>query len=667
MGLFSSLFGSKEKSTSSIPKYLERASSDVINRAKGLIDKDTYKGYTGPMVAGKNSYYDKAAGAMNNQRGLASQNFSQANRLLDSIKRPTTNYYGGAESALNQMRPLSGDYFSGAQNFLGGIDRGASTYGAVNSGLNRGDADFRSAMGRANSEIGQMAARGGETNRAIGEFGQLPGLVRGSQGRAEGLQLGTNQDIRSTLGGAMGRSGLGYDEASDLTRRASALDATNFGAIDARMNPYSSAVTDNILRDYGKQRRIGGNQLNDQARAAGAFGGSRHGVAQGMYDQETSKGINDILTAQREKGYNQAVGQLNADRNNLLTSAGQLSNIQGARDQGTLGFTGQISGTAQSDANLLRQGGLDVAGATKDAASGRMGAEQQLFGMDQATANMLASLGKGYSDQSMALANARLGAQGQRFGQDMNYADRLEALGKDRMAQQAQQFGQGMDIVNARDALAKGRLGQEQQRYNMDLGLADAQSRLGQADQQSWQAYAADLLGYGKELRGITQADYDARKALFDEKQQYPYEQLNFLSSIIGGQPYSRATTSTKSDGIGNSLLSALSTGVGAFLSDETKKENRSEADVEKILDEFRKMPVDDYDYKKSAVATHGVPEGRRTGPMAQDWQKAFGGNGHEIDVAQMLGKLAGAVKGLEERTRSEGEQRRTLPRRKAA
>ena len=557
------------------------------------------------------------------------------------------------------------------------------------------------------------------------------------------MQLGTNQGVRSTLGGAMGQSGRGYDEAASLTRRAGNLDATNASAINARINPYTEAVTDNILRDYTKQRDISGKQVQDQARAAGAFGGSRHGVAQGMFDQETSKGVSDIVTGQREKGYNQAVNQLNADRNNMLSSAGQLSGIQGARDAGTLGFTNAISNTAQSDANLLRQGGLDAAGATKDSAAGRMSGEQQLFGMDRDTANMLQSLGKGYSDQSMALANARLGAQGQQFNQDMSYADRLSALGKDRMSQQAQQFGQnadifealqglgqsrmnqqqqkyaqdtgiyniqsglardrlaqnqqqfgqnqsiyntqadlaqrllgqqnqqfnqGMDIFNGRNALAQGNLAQELQRYNMDLGLADAQSQLGQVDQKSWQAMAADLLGYGKEMRGIDQARLDANKALWDERQQYPYEQLNFLSSIISGQPYSRSSTTSKdSGGIGNSLIGAIGTGLGAILSDENEKEGRKEADVEAILDEFRKMPVDDYRYKKSAVESHGVPSGDRTGPMAQDWQKAFGGNGKEIDVAQMLGKMAGAIKGLEERTRPEPASRGTLPRRKAA
>jgi hypothetical protein len=77
-------------------------------------------------------------------------------------------------------------------------------------------------------------------------------------------------------------------------------------------------------------------------------------------------------------------------------------------------------------------------------------------------------------------------------------------------------------------------------------------------------------------------------------------------------------------------------------------------------------MPVDDYDYKKRAVDSGAAPEGRRTGPMAQDWAKEFGGDGKTVDVAQMLGKLAGAVKGLEERTRKE-EPQRGLPRRKVA
>lgn len=751
MGLFSGLFGgSKQTTTSSIPKWMEAAGSNTYNKAEALTKKP-YEAYGGQTYAGKNDFYDKAASALGSQRDLAGGAFNKSNSILNGIARPNNNYYDDVNSALNSvnpltgnmfggastaagnvksltgdyfadadaaagnMRALTGDYFADADNALKGVNRGAGAFAEAEGRLNQGSTDFKNALGRSNDKIGSMASRGSETSGAIGQFGQLPGMVSSAQKNAENIQLGTNSGLRSTLGGAMGESGSGYDEAAGLTRKAAGMDATNGRAINERMNPYTEAVTGNILRDYNKERQVAGKGLTDAARSAGAFGGSRHGVAQGMFDQETSKGTSDIVTTQREKNYQNAVTQLGADRNNLLASSGQLSGIQQARDAGTLGFTGQISDMAGRDADLLRQGGLDLAGATKDSASGRMGAERQLFDMDADTAKMLQDLGRSYSDESIATSKAKLDSQNLRFGQDMSFAQQMDALGKSKLAQQAQEFGQnteifnardslgknrlnqqqqkyaqdqgiyqtqadlaknllaqqqqgfsqGMDKVSAKDAIAKGQLSQEQQRLQREMGLADAYSNLGQVDQKSWQAMAADLLGYGKEVRGIDQGKLNDDKAKWDEKQQYDYEQLNWLTSILAGQPYSKASTTTSKDSPGNSILGAITGGLGAILSDENEKEARSDADLEQILEGFRSMPVDDYDYKQRAIDSGAAPEGRRTGPMAQDWQSAFGGNGREIDVGQMLGKLAGAVKGLEERTRD--EPRGNIPRRKVA
>lgn len=669
MGFFDNLFGSKSSSTNSIPKYLENSSKQVIGKAKDLVAKKKYTPYKGDLVADKNKYYTSAAATLNHQRDLAGENFAQADRILDGTKAGTKDYYNSVQSAVNRLNPLSKDYFANTARNLGGMDRGGEIYDEADTLLDRGSRRFNASMDRSKDQIGQAASHGDITEGAIGQYGSLPGLVRNAQGRAEALQLGGNAGLRSTLGREMGESGTGYDEASALTRKASRLDSTNGRAIDARMNPYTDAVTDMALRDFNKQRGIGATKVNDAARAAGAFGGSRHGIAQGMYDEETSKGLSDIITSQREKGYDAATRRLDADRANLLSSAGQLAGTQGARDSGTLAFTGQIGDLTARDAALLRQGGLDAAGATKDAAAGAMSGERALYDMDADTAKLYADLAKSYSDESKGMAGAKLSAQGQRFGQDMDYNSRMESIAKDRLAQQGQQFNQDMDLVSARDNVAKGRLGQEQQRFGQNLSLADAQSQLGQEDQRSRQAMAADLLGYGKEERAIRQAELDSRKSQFDERQQYPFEQLNWLASIIGGQPYSRASTSNSSQGMGNSILGALSTGIGAFLSDENEKENREDADLEDILASFKRMPIDEYDYKDRAVASGAAPDGRRTGPMAQDWQKEFGGDGRTIDMAEMLGKMAGAIKGLEERTAEpkQEEPKRGLPRRKVA
>ena len=89
-----------------------------------------------------------------------------------------------------------------------------------------------------------------------------------------------------------------------------------------------------------------------------------------------------------------------------------MAGTQGARDSGTLAFTGQIGDLTARDAALLRQGGLDAAGATKDAAAGAMSGERALYDMDADTAKLYADLAKSYSDESKVMAGAKLSAQG---------------------------------------------------------------------------------------------------------------------------------------------------------------------------------------------------------------------------------------------------------------
>ena len=73
------------------------------------------------------------------------------------------------------------------------------------------------------------------------------------------------------------------------------------------MNPYNQQVVDTTLRDVGNAAQIGMNTLDAQAQAAGAFGGSRHGI-QGA---EALKGYQqqalDKVGALRQQGYQQSM------------------------------------------------------------------------------------------------------------------------------------------------------------------------------------------------------------------------------------------------------------------------------------------------------------------------------------------------------------------------
>jgi hypothetical protein len=87
--------------------------------------------------------------------------------------------------------------------------------------------------------------------------------------------------------------------------------------------------------------------------------------------------------------------------------------------------------------------------------------------------------------------------------------------------------------------------------------------------------------------------------------------------------------------------------GIMSMLSDKNAKENIHEVDDEKILDKVSRLPVSNWEYKKDI---EGVPAGRHTGPMAQDWDILFGsgtGDAKTIPIVDAIGVALASVKAL--------------------
>jgi hypothetical protein len=111
------------------------------------------------------------------------------------------------------------------------------------------------------------------------------------------------------------------------------------------MNPYQQSVTDQTMRQLNRQQAMDMNNLDAQASAAGAFGGSRHGVAMGETNRgyadvqaQTLAGLNsgnfqqaqqgamfDVNNRNQAQGMNQQAGL--AGQNLNMAAAGQLGNL----------------------------------------------------------------------------------------------------------------------------------------------------------------------------------------------------------------------------------------------------------------------------------------------------------------------------------------------------
>lgn len=185
-------------------------------------------------------------------------------------------------------------------------------------------------------------------------------------------------------------------------------------------------------------------------------------------------------------------------------------------------------------------------------------------------------------------------------------------------------------------------------------GLADQRQRLGMGD-------ADALLRAGGLERAIEQAKLDAEGARHREMAQAAMDAANLRTSVLGGVPYERTTTGTRyieQPNMWGQILGGGLAAAGQIWSDPGVKKNVRPFSDEEALEALTGTPVYGYRYKDEAVAL-GQPANDRVGPMADDWAANLGGNGREIDVAQAIGALTGAVRALDKRTRGASEHMR--------
>lgn len=169
-------------------------------------------------------------------------------------------------------------------------------------------------------------------------------------------------------------------------------------AANQYMSPYQQGVTDiakrEALRDY--ETRMPG--MNAAAQAAGAFGGSRHGVVQAEAMRNNSQLLNDIQTRGLQDAYVNAQGMFDRDlsrQGTAFTQAGQMGQgvagigqnqvanaLQNRQIQGTmLGQAGQAGNTL---AGIGQQGFQNQLAANQ----GLLGIGNQQQALDQQSANI---------------------------------------------------------------------------------------------------------------------------------------------------------------------------------------------------------------------------------------------------------------------------------------
>ena len=133
-----------------------------------------------------------------------------------------------------------------------------------------------------------------------------------------------------------------------MTGTQQAMQGPNIGQF---MNPYQEMVTGGTMRDMERQRQMQMNNIGASASAAGAFGGSRHGVAEAQTNEGFARQGAQAFGQLQNQGFNQALGAAQNQQGIQMGGAAQMGQL------GNQAFnTGQAINNQQMQQGLMQQG-----------------------------------------------------------------------------------------------------------------------------------------------------------------------------------------------------------------------------------------------------------------------------------------------------------------------
>lgn len=117
--------------------------------------------------------------------------------------------------------------------------------------------------------------------------------------------------------------------------------ANGLSRVGDYMNPYNQNVVDVARENMRIALGQNINQIGDKAIAAGAFGGSRQGIMEGVAAAEGARQLGDLSAGLQQKGFESATQMIGQDITNNL--AAQRANQQSALDATKTGVAGSIA------------------------------------------------------------------------------------------------------------------------------------------------------------------------------------------------------------------------------------------------------------------------------------------------------------------------------------
>ena len=348
---------------------------------------------------------------------------------------------------------------------------------------------------------------------------------------------------------------------------AGQLAGTN---LDPYFNPYETQVVQQSLQDIERQRLMQQNLRAAQAEAAGAYGGSRSGIAEAETNRAFAEQAARTAAGLRQAGFTQAQQAAQTDIQRALQAnlANQATGLQAATTTANLGQQAQLAN--QAAANQAAQFGAQAqnVAALQNAQLGT----QAAFA-NQAAANQAAQFGA-QAQNVAALQNAAAQNQAAQFGAQ---AANVAALQNAAAQNQAAQFGAG---AQNQAALANQQAAMRAGLANQQAGLQGQQARLAAANQLANTAnlgfgmvrdVRSDLAAAGAQQQAAQQALINAAQQQYAGYTGAPQQALQTqLGAFAGSQTGEQTQTATRQPG----LFDYLSLGATAAASDRRLKEN---------------------------------------------------------------------------------------------
>lgn len=297
------------------------------------------------------------------------------------------------------------------------------------------------------------------------------------------------------------------------------------------MSPYQQQVIEAGQADIERQRQMASENLAAQAQRAGAFGGSRQAVQEGVLAGEAARQAAQLSAQQRQAGFQQALESGRFDIGNVQ-AARTLASQQGFQAE-QLGQQAREAAAAREQAaragnmQAANQFAIQQAQFEQQAGQANMQAENA---MRQLQANLSQQAGLAAASQDAARAGQQAGltqAAGLASMGAMNTAAQQQAA-REQAARQAT-FGGQFQGAGIRQGAAGGL-----------AGLGGQMFGIGQQVQQQIGQQAAFQ-------RSLQQRLLDLQKQQFGQATGAPLSGLGAMSQIMAQTPYSTTSTSQTS------------------------------------------------------------------------------------------------------------------------